>query len=247
MSRFRCSASTATRAAGTAGRKPLDRRLPRRSHLPAKLERRKTAGRHCPQSGQLTEHHLADEPTGNLDSRTAKRTSWSCLVYASARHHVVVVTHSPTIAGQADRIIEIVDGRPSQRDTATGGGRRGQPPCVSHARSHSRLPHLRSSRPRAPRHRPTRSRFFRPAQGRECQPPVTSRVRRRQPPDHFAHNGAPPARRRVAPEVTIAAKPVTSRLLAPARRIEHDRNRESRRPLPALDEFVPTLRPGTCR
>ena len=55
---------------------------------------------------------LADEPTGNLDSKTSaevlgliKRTS------AEFRQTVVMITHNDDIARLADRIVRIEDGR----------------------------------------------------------------------------------------------------------------------------------------
>lgn len=55
---------------------------------------------------------LADEPTGNLDSRTSDEVIG--LLKASGRKFrqtIVMITHNPEIAGQADRIIRIEDGR----------------------------------------------------------------------------------------------------------------------------------------
>jgi putative ABC transport system ATP-binding protein len=54
---------------------------------------------------------LADEPTGNLDSKTSKE-----IMELFAQLHrdrgitVIFVTHDPTIAANADRIIHIMDG-----------------------------------------------------------------------------------------------------------------------------------------
>ncbi len=55
---------------------------------------------------------LADEPTGNLDS--ANSAEIIRLLRESNRklgQTVLLVTHDPTIAGEADRVIEISDGR----------------------------------------------------------------------------------------------------------------------------------------
>jgi putative ABC transport system ATP-binding protein len=54
---------------------------------------------------------LADEPTGALDSRSA-----AAVVDAFARAHragqtVVMVTHDPTVAAAADRVVRMRDGR----------------------------------------------------------------------------------------------------------------------------------------
>lgn len=55
---------------------------------------------------------LADEPTGNLDTKSSATVQ--SILKGLAREHrrtVVVVTHDPQFAAQADRIITIVDGR----------------------------------------------------------------------------------------------------------------------------------------
>jgi putative ABC transport system ATP-binding protein len=55
---------------------------------------------------------LADEPTGNLDQQSG------LVVMDTLRHirensntTIVIVTHDPHLAAQADRVIELVDGR----------------------------------------------------------------------------------------------------------------------------------------
>ena len=55
---------------------------------------------------------LADEPTGNLDSRTSQDVL-SLLKVTSQKFHqtIVMITHNPEIAAQADRTIHIEDGR----------------------------------------------------------------------------------------------------------------------------------------
>lgn len=55
---------------------------------------------------------LADEPTGNLDSKTSEEVI--SLLQAMNREFeqtIVMITHNPEIAEQADRIIRIEDGR----------------------------------------------------------------------------------------------------------------------------------------
>lgn len=59
---------------------------------------------------------LADEPTGNLDSRTSRE------IVALMRQSVnesgqtlVLITHDPQVAAQADRVIHIRDGRTEER------------------------------------------------------------------------------------------------------------------------------------
>ena len=54
---------------------------------------------------------LADEPTGNLDSR-AGREIFDLLARLHARGAtILVVTHNPEIAGAADRVIRLREGR----------------------------------------------------------------------------------------------------------------------------------------
>ncbi len=55
---------------------------------------------------------LADEPTGNLDSRTSDEVI-ELLKLTSRKFHqtIVMITHNPEIAKQADRCIHIEDGR----------------------------------------------------------------------------------------------------------------------------------------
>jgi putative ABC transport system ATP-binding protein len=55
---------------------------------------------------------LADEPTGNLDSATGKQII-DLLVGANRRlgRTLVLVTHDPALAGHADRVITLRDGR----------------------------------------------------------------------------------------------------------------------------------------
>jgi putative ABC transport system ATP-binding protein len=55
---------------------------------------------------------LADEPTGSLDSRTAVQIVRLILEMARERHAaVVLVTHDPAVAGQADRVLVLRSGR----------------------------------------------------------------------------------------------------------------------------------------
>ena len=55
---------------------------------------------------------LADEPSGNLDAHNAERLH-DLFAGLGARFGtaVVVVTHNPALAGRADRILSLVDGR----------------------------------------------------------------------------------------------------------------------------------------
>jgi len=54
---------------------------------------------------------LADEPTGNLDSRTGDEILALLTGTTSARRTVVLVTHDPRVAERADRVLTIRDGR----------------------------------------------------------------------------------------------------------------------------------------
>lgn len=55
---------------------------------------------------------LADEPTGNLDSRTSDEVIELLKVTSKKFHQtIVMITHNPEIAEQADRTIRIEDGK----------------------------------------------------------------------------------------------------------------------------------------
>ena len=55
---------------------------------------------------------LADEPTGALDAASSTMIMEQLLEQARIRDAaVVVVTHDPQVAGQADRVVELVEGR----------------------------------------------------------------------------------------------------------------------------------------
>jgi lipoprotein-releasing system ATP-binding protein len=55
---------------------------------------------------------LGDEPTGNLDTKNAARVFAIFERLARERAQtIVVVTHDPSMAARADRIIRILDGR----------------------------------------------------------------------------------------------------------------------------------------
>lgn len=54
---------------------------------------------------------LADEPTGNLDSRSGKQTMDIFKQLHSEGNTIVLVTHDPDLAKQAQRIIIIKDGK----------------------------------------------------------------------------------------------------------------------------------------
>jgi putative ABC transport system ATP-binding protein len=54
---------------------------------------------------------LADEPTGNLDSRTSGEVMRLLQNLRQDGTTVVMVTHSPQCAGYADRVLQVADGR----------------------------------------------------------------------------------------------------------------------------------------
>jgi putative ABC transport system ATP-binding protein len=54
---------------------------------------------------------LADEPTGNLDSRTGREVLDLLEQLHTAGRTIVVVTHDRTVAEHAERIVTLVDGR----------------------------------------------------------------------------------------------------------------------------------------
>jgi macrolide transport system ATP-binding/permease protein len=53
---------------------------------------------------------LADEPTGNLDSKTGAEIMGVFRRLHAEGHTIVLVTHDPSVAAQADRAVRIVDG-----------------------------------------------------------------------------------------------------------------------------------------
>jgi putative ABC transport system ATP-binding protein len=54
---------------------------------------------------------LADEPTGNLDSRSTAEVLRIFSRLNEERRTVVLITHEPDVAGQAKRIVRLSDGQ----------------------------------------------------------------------------------------------------------------------------------------
>jgi putative ABC transport system ATP-binding protein len=60
---------------------------------------------------------LADEPTGNLDSVSAEEIMTLLKRLRSEGQTVVMVTHDPRMAGYADRVVFLKDGRVDDEQT----------------------------------------------------------------------------------------------------------------------------------
>ena len=68
---------------------------------------------------------LADEPTGNLDEETASQVLRALLSLTRSRGTtLIVVTHDPSLARSADRILELRDGKLITGETARVPARR---------------------------------------------------------------------------------------------------------------------------
>ena len=91
----------------------------RAGHLPSQMsggeQQRVAVARALVCDPQLV---LADEPTGNLDRRNAQQVCELLAEVATAANRaVVVVTHEPTVAARANRIIVLADGTVADRFT----------------------------------------------------------------------------------------------------------------------------------
>ena len=65
---------------------------------------------------------FADEPTGTLDSRTSEEILSLIQAMVKRDHHtLVMVTHDPSVAAHADRVVNILDGRIVDIVDQTGG------------------------------------------------------------------------------------------------------------------------------
>ncbi len=65
---------------------------------------------------------LADEPTGNLDTRTSEEIMDLLVEVNREGKTVVLVTHEPDIAAYARRVLHFKDGRLVSDETASGRG-----------------------------------------------------------------------------------------------------------------------------
>jgi putative ABC transport system ATP-binding protein len=54
---------------------------------------------------------MADEPTGNLDSQAGNEVLTTFAELHGAGHTIVLVTHDPGVAGRAERVMQMSDGR----------------------------------------------------------------------------------------------------------------------------------------
>jgi putative ABC transport system ATP-binding protein len=67
---------------------------------------------------------IADEPTGNLDSRTAETVFELFCKLADQGKTIIMVTHDPALAARTNRLVEIHDGRVINDSRSQLGGRR---------------------------------------------------------------------------------------------------------------------------
>lgn len=88
----------------------------RRKHLPSELsggqQQRVAIARALVTKPSL---FLADEPTGNLDSKTGEEIMDLFHELHRQGNTIVLITHDEDVARQAERIIRIHDGRVSER------------------------------------------------------------------------------------------------------------------------------------
>ena len=61
---------------------------------------------------------LADEPTGNLDSRASRDVLDILIGLNKSGHTIVLITHDPKVASVAARVVEMADGRIQDRVAA---------------------------------------------------------------------------------------------------------------------------------
>ena len=61
---------------------------------------------------------LADEPTGNLDSKASREVLDILRGLNASGHTIILITHDPNVAGVAERVVEMADGRLAERIAA---------------------------------------------------------------------------------------------------------------------------------
>ena len=85
---------------------------------------------------------LADEPTGNLDSRTGEQIIQIFHELRAGGITIVLVTHEGEIAAQADRMIHMIDGRIVEDTAADNRGREEAPtmPYAARKLTHPQMP-----------------------------------------------------------------------------------------------------------
>ena len=80
---------------------------------------------------------LADEPTGNLDTKTSRQIMGIFHELHGAGITIIIVTHELDVAAQADRIIQMSDGKVVE-DTAVDAGHRREILAISRE-THKRM------------------------------------------------------------------------------------------------------------
>ncbi|HEX9792703.1 MAG TPA: ABC transporter ATP-binding protein [Planctomycetota bacterium] len=109
------------RAAEIARRVGLDTRL---DHRPAELsggqQQRVAIARSLINEPDLI---LADEATGNLDSRTADEILALFDELHSEGTSILLVTHEPKVGQRAEKILQLADGRVASIELGSGGGK----------------------------------------------------------------------------------------------------------------------------
>ena len=97
--------------------------MDRAGHRPAELSRPEAA---LPSHGALVNDPsliLADEPTGNLDSRSGAQILDLLLTLHREGRTILIVTHDETVATRAGRVIHLRDGRIWRGGFSLGGSR----------------------------------------------------------------------------------------------------------------------------
>ena len=103
------TAARRTRAEALLARLGLGERLHHRpSQLSGGQQQRVSIARALMNGGQII---LADEPTGALDSTSGKEVMALLQALWREGHTIILITHAREVAEQAQRIIEIADGR----------------------------------------------------------------------------------------------------------------------------------------